>query len=377
MSGKITPMLSQYLEIKGRHPEAMLLFRMGDFYETFFEDAERLAAITGVVLTSRDRNSAHPVPLAGIPHHALDTYLGRLLEAGLTVAICDQVEDPAQARGLVKREVVQIISPGTAMAPELIRDATGLYCLAFAPGERGEAGWAILDASTGDFRCGQERVTLADLCERHPVREVIVREDTDGQRLSEWRAAQPQVVVNGVSSAWFHPNFAVQVLRDHFRVQSLDPFGLDVQRSALATTAAGALLRYFSGLHLKRPDQIGTLRYSSGADHMLLDEETLRNLEIFRTFRGERGQGTLLFHIDATLTPMGRRLLERRLAEAMTDLAELDRWHGGVEALLQAREWRTRLRGVLRRVGDIERDAARAAAGRRDLARRGSSRSKR
>ncbi len=154
---KLTPMLAQYLEIKAAHPGSLLLFRMGDFYETFFEDAEVLARTAGVTLTSRDAKSDHPVPLAGVPYHALDTYLTRLLNAGLTVAICEQVEDPALAKGLVKREVVEIISPGTATSPELV---DGAFAVTTAwPGCRRAGrpdGWALLDASTGEFRCGQE-----------------------------------------------------------------------------------------------------------------------------------------------------------------------------------------------------------------------------
>ena len=182
-TAKVTPMIAQYLAIKDEHPGTLLLFRMGDFFETFFDDAKLLAEITGVALTSRDRKSDNPIPLAGVPHHAIDSYLARLLEAGLTVAICEQVEDPAEARGLVRREVVEIISPGTATAPELVSAATGVYCLSYCRSERGEAGWALLDASTGEFRCGQEEADPTALCERHAVREIIVGESVDGARL--------------------------------------------------------------------------------------------------------------------------------------------------------------------------------------------------
>ncbi|MFH1845045.1 MAG: DNA mismatch repair protein MutS [bacterium] len=363
MSGKVTPMLAQYLEIKGRHPDAMLLFRMGDFFETFFDDAEVLARVTGVTLTTRDRNSDHPVPLAGVPHHALDTYLSRLLAAGLTVAICEQVEDPAQARGLVKREVVEILSPGTATAPELIQDAAGVYCLAYLPGDMGIAGWALLDASTGDFRCGQEAASLSDLCERHSVREVIVREDCEGELLNTWRNAKPDIVFNPVSAAWFHPAFAGQTLQEHFQVKQLSAFGLESSERELALAAAGALLRYLTSLNLKRPPQITSLRYCACGDRLLLDEETLRNLEVFRTFSGDRGAGTLIHHIDRTRTAMGRRLLAQRLASPLTELELLNRWHDGVASAVTAREWRRDLRTILGGLGDLERWSARAARG--------------
>jgi len=364
VTGKLTPMLAQYLEIKAAHPGALLLFRMGDFFETFFDDAKLLAEICNVTLTTRDRNSDHPVPLAGVPHHALDVYLARLLAAGLTVAICEQTEDPAKAKGLVRREVVEVISPGTATAPELLPGASGVVCLAYHRGAAGEAGWATLDASTGEFRCGQEDATLPSLCERSAAREVIVAETVDAEEFRRWRAALPETVLSSVSAAWFHPALAADTLRDHFGVRDLDAFGLAEGSASLAVSAAGALLRYLTSLNLKRPVQVVTLRFAARGDRMLLDEETLRNLEVFRTLRGERGEGTLVHHLDRTVTPAGRRLLERRLAEPLTDLAVLADWHLGVAGALDDRAWREEVRRLLRGVGDLDRGAVRAASGR-------------
>ncbi len=361
---RLTPMLTQYLEIKSRHPGSLLLFRMGDFFETFFEDAQTLARVAGVTLTSRDPRSEHPVPLAGVPHHAIDTYLTRLLRAGITVAICEQVEDPAQAKGLVKREVVEVISPGTATAPELVDSATGHFCLAWVPGKNHTDGWALLDASTGEFRCGQEQATLESLCQRHAVREVIVRESTEALTIKAWQTAMPQMVINPVNDAWFHPAFARRTLLDHFQVANLTAYGLEDESRTPATVAAGSVLRYLGSLILKKPAQVTSLNFSGRADRLTLDEETLRNLEIFRTFRGEKGEGTLIHHIDSTLTAMGRRLLELRLAEALTDLEKIARWHAGIDSALEDRPWREDLRAILKQVGDLERLAARAASGR-------------
>ena len=362
--GKLTPMLAQYLEIKAEHPGCLLLFRMGDFYETFFEDAQTMAQVAGVTLTSRDAKSDHPVPLAGVPYHALETYLNRLLAAGMTVAICEQVEDPALAKGLVKREVVEIISPGTITAEELIDETTGHYCLAWLPLEPDFGGWALLDASTGEFRCGLEHSSLKSLCLRHPIREVIVREDTPPAELSRMRLALPQVVVTAVNTAWFHPSFARQTLLDHFQVANLTAFGLEEEGRQSAAAAAGALLRYLESLSLGRPRQITGLRFADRGDRLVLDEETLRNLEIFRTFRGERGEGTLIHHVDGTVTAMGRRFLARRLAEALTDGKELARWHSGIDSALEDRTWRQDLREIMRSIGDMERLATRAATSR-------------
>ncbi len=357
-------MIAQYLEIKAQHPGCLLLFRMGDFYETFFEDAQTLARVAGVTLTSRDAKSDHPVPLAGVPYHAIETYLTRCLKAGLTVAICEQVEDPAQAQGLVKRAVVEIISPGTATSPELVDADAGHYCLAWQQAANGESGWALLDASTGDYRCGQEIATLGSLCRRHPVKEVIVSEETTATQLKEWSAALPDLVINRVNAAWFHPAFARRTLLDHFQFANLTAFGLEEIDRDPAISAAGAALRYLGTLSMQRPTQVSTLRYSARSDRLVLDEETIRNLEIFQTFRGERGAGTLVHHVDGTLTPMGRRLLELRLAEALTDLDELHTWHEGVQSALDDRIWREDLRDILQEIGDVERLAARSASGR-------------
>jgi len=363
-SPKLTPMLAQYMEIKGEHPDALLLFRMGDFYETFFDDAAVLAETCSVTLTTRDKNSDHPVPLAGVPHHALDTYLARLLAAGLTVAICDQVEDPSQAKGLVKRAVVQVVSPGTATDPDLVEGAGGVFCLSYAPRADGAAGWAVLDASTGEFRCGQENASLASLCERYGAREVILSESVDTELCRAWRRAMPETVINTVSAAWYHPAFARDTLLDHFGILDLDPFGLEDETRSAAVCAAGAVLRYLGTLTLGRPEQVTSLVYTARGDRLLLDEETLRNLEVFRTFRGERGEGTLIHHLDETVTPMGRRLLARRLAEPWTDLDELSRWHAGVEGAVTDREWRRGVREGLREVGDLDRGAVLATSGR-------------
>ncbi|MFH2050912.1 MAG: DNA mismatch repair protein MutS [bacterium] len=361
---RITPMLTQYLDIKAAHPGALLLFRMGDFYETFFEDAQELAALTGVTLTSRDAKSDHPVPLAGVPYHALDTYLTRLLEAGKTVAICEQVEDPAQAKGLVKREVVEIISPGTATSSEIVASDSGRYCLAWAPGEGEESGWAILDATTGDFRCGQERTSLVSLVQRYPVSEVIVSDSAGEDAVRGWRRAIGDTVLNRVNAAWFHPAFARSTLQEHFQVAGLTAFGLADESRDPAAVAAGAAIRYLTSLAMRRPAQVVTLQYNRTGQGLILDEETLRNLEIFRTFRGERGPGTLVHHCDRTSTPMGRRFLELRLASPLTDLDELAGWHAGVAGALAHPVWRRTLRTALRGLGDLQRQSARAAAGR-------------
>jgi DNA mismatch repair protein MutS len=357
-------MLAQYMAIKQTYPDTLLLYRMGDFYETFFDDAGILAKICNVTLTTRDKKSKHPVPLAGVPYHALNTYLKRLLAAGLTVAICEQVEDPAQAKGLVKREVVEILSPGTVVADELLDEAAGNYCLAWFHDDREASGWAVLEASTGDFICGLEANNLPALCERYAVREVVLPETIDGEKLMAWRKALPGVVVNTVSAAWYHPSFARDTLMDHFKTRDLDPFGLQDESRVNAVSAAGALLRYLTALNKSRPVQVDRLVFAESGQWMQLDEETLRNLEIFQTMRGEKGEGTLFHQLDDTLTPMGQRLLHKRLAEPSLDLDWLSRWHAGVAGVVQDRSWRENVRTQLKRIGDLERMSVRCSTGR-------------
>jgi len=361
---KLTPMLEQYMEIKDAHPDTILLFRMGDFYETFFDDAKILADAAKVTLTTRDKNSDHPVPLAGVPHHAIQTYLTRLLSAGHTVAICEQVENPAQAKGLVKREVVEVISPGTATSPDLVQANASNYCLAYHQSKDGTAGWAVLDASTGEFKCGQEHISLFAICERFNIREAIVSETTEPETILNWRQSLPGTVVNTVSASWFHPSFSRTCLCEHFGFRNLDPFDLEDEIYTFAVCSAGAVLKYYSTLSMNKPAQITTLIHTNRCDKLLLDEETLRNLEIFKTFRGDRGEGSVIHHIDYTITAMGRRLLENRLAEPLTNIEQLASWHQTVDSSRKDRDSRLNIRTHLRGVCDLHRMSAQTVSGR-------------
>jgi DNA mismatch repair protein MutS len=361
---KLTPMLKQYMDIKNEHPDRLLLFRMGDFYETFFDDAKILAESAKVTLTTRNKNSDHPVPLAGVPHHAIQTYLTRLLEAGHTVAICEQTEDPAHAKGLVKREVVEVISPGTATSDILVESNASNYCLSYHSGQNGIAGWAILDVSTGDFKCGQEHISLFALCERFNVREALIAETVDPETVSSWKQSLPETVLNCVSASWFHPSFSKSYLCEHFGILNLDPFDLEDDSNSLAVSSAGAVLKYFTSLSMRKPSQITTLSFTTKSDKLLLDEETLRNLEVFKTFRGEKGEGSVIHHIDFTQTPMGRRLLESRLAEPLTCLDLLSKWHNSVSDCKDNRNLRTSIRGLLMGIGDLQRLSAQTISGR-------------
>lgn len=358
-----TPMMAQYLGIKAQHPDAVLLFRMGDFYETFHEDAELVARLLGLTLTSRDKQGDSPIPLAGIPYHALDHYLVRLLDAGLTIAICEQVEDPASAKGLVRRDVVEVISPGTITNPVLLRDADGAFLLAVAPGER-SWGWALLDGSTGEFRCGSasEEEVLA-LPRRFGVREVVVPQTsapTDANDAWALRLGIDQVTA--IADLLFRENVASEELREHFGVHAIE--GLGLQPGEPAIGAAGAALRYLADRQRTRPSQVHALVVERGGDRLHLDRETVAHLELFEGMRAGERETSLFHHLDRTRTPLGRRRLADWLRSPLTSVPD-------IEARLEAVQWivdrpalLASLREELKGIGDLERVAGRIATGR-------------
>ena len=231
---KTTPMMAQYLGLKEQHPDAVLLFRMGDFYETFYEDAETVAGLLGLTLTAREKQGDDPIPLAGVPHHALEHHLARLLEHGVTVAICEQTEDPKKAKGLVKREVVEVISPGTVTNPALLRGPDGAYLLAVNSRPRGTWGWALLDGSTGEFRCGSSAEDdVASLLRRYSIAEIVAAEGSEDAVAA--RLGVASVTTQGKTS--FTPRVAAEALGDHFGVASVTGLGLRDDEPAVGPRA--------------------------------------------------------------------------------------------------------------------------------------------
>ena len=361
-----TPLMQQYREIKGRHQNAILFFRMGDFYEMFYEDAEVASRALGLTLTSRNNGGASQVPLAGVPVKAASEYLRRLVQQGFRVAICEQVEDPKLAKGIVRREVVETITPGAAFADDMLDGARNNFlCAVVVAGEM--AGIAAVDLSTGEFRLvlSHRRDADAALAKLSP-REVIVP------------AGQPDAValVEGLDAlvsereGWeFEAAIASRAMADHFAVRSIEGFGIG-DADAPAVGAAGALLRYLRELqpaglpHLARP----TLERPGGT--MPLDEMTRRNLELVESLRGGDVSGTLLGVLDRTQTPMGARLLRQWILSPLTDPVTIDARLDAVGALATDSMARTALRTALDGVRDVERLAGKTAASRanpRDL----------
>jgi DNA mismatch repair protein MutS len=356
-----TPLMQQYREIKARHRDAILFFRMGDFYEMFEDDAEVAARTLGLTLTARNNGGAADTPLAGVPVKAAAQYVKRLVERGFRVAICEQIEDPRTARGVVKRAVVEVVTPGAVMADDLLDERRNTFLVAVhADGDT--AGLAAVDLSTGEFVL--ERLALDELdaaIARYRPAEVLVAEGA--------AFTAPVALVTRRDTWEFDPVLAGEELARRFRLASLEGVGLDAS-DAVAVGAAGALLRYLGDLqpgglpHLQRP------RARRAAGLLYVDAMTRRNLEVVDPLRPEGERATLLGVLDRTVTPMGARLLRQWLLHPLADLDAIRCRYDAVQLLVDDPARRTTLAAALDGVRDIERLGARAAARRatpRDL----------
>jgi DNA mismatch repair protein MutS len=355
-----TPLMQQYREIKARHPGTILFFRMGDFYETFYEDAELIARVLGITLTSRNNGGASQVPLAGVPVKAGPDYVRRLVQLGHRVSICEQVEDPKTAKGVVRREVVETVTPGAAFSDELLDGSRNNYLCAMVTDVKGSeprTGIAALDLSTGELRLLVVAHTEAEaMLARLSPREIIV---PDGS------AANFDATLVAKRPPWeFDAAAARDDLQRHFGVRSLDGFGVE-SSDDIAVGAAGALLRYVREL---QPSGVPHLRppvMERSGSTMPLDEMTRRNLELTESLRGGAGQeGTLIGVLDRTLTPMGARLLRQWILAPLTKVASIERRLDAVGALASDAMTRATMRAALDGVRDVERLAAKVAASR-------------
>ncbi|MEW6486860.1 MAG: DNA mismatch repair protein MutS [Thermodesulfobacteriota bacterium] len=352
-------MMRQYLELKQAHPGCILMFRLGDFYEMFFDDAQVASRVLEITLTSRDKGEG-AVPMCGVPWHAARAHIARLVESGHKVAVCDQVEDPRQAKGLVRREVVQVVTPGLVTDTEMIDAKRAQYLLALHPGRRG-VGFSYADVTTGEFRVGEARNWEAAAAEvaRIEPREVLVAEGRRSEIPAD--ALPPGVPVAEVPGRDFDGRRARAALRAHFGVAGLAGYGVEDLDEGVK--AAAAVLRYVEA-HCK--GGLATLRRLSrhrGGDSLVLDEATKRNLELFRTLSGERREGSLLHLADRTCTAMGGRRLREWLAFPLLDVGAIDGRLDAVDELVRRGETRRKVRDTLRSVHDLARLGGKAAQG--------------
>ncbi len=349
MTTEYTPLIQQYLDIKSRHPDSLLFFRVGDFYEMFFDDAREGSRLLGLTLTSRNNGNDAEVPLAGIPVKAVDEYVPRLLEDGRRVAICEQVEDASEADGLVRREVVEVITPGTVLEDSLLESKRNNFVAALAGGD--PVGVACADLSTGEFElwaCGADH--LADDLARLEPSEVVASGDRDGVPgvpAGPWARTSRE--------GWqFDPDIARETLERHYDVAGLGGFGLDREDEPHLVSAAGALVAYLEEVRPSGVDHLQPPRVERAGRYMHLDDMTRRNLELVAPLRPEGG-GTLLEVMDRTETAMGGRLLRRRLLRPLVEVEEIRARQAAVAELVEDEETRRTLRDRLSRVRDLER----------------------
>ncbi len=351
---KLTPMLQQYQELKDLHPDKLLLFRIGDFYETFFEDAHTAAKVLNITLTSRDKSSENPVPLAGFPHHALDAYLDKLIKAGMKVAICEQTEDPKKAVGLVKRDVVEIITPGTVLDHSLIGgSASNFLSAVYYEDEKQKAGLASLELSTGEFIFTELKTEELnnELLRLRPTEIIVNGSDSEAFLKSLKLEYKPTL---SIFDSWqFRPSEAASVLKKHFQVHSLEAF--DAHGKKLGATAAGAALAYVQTLYQVPLSHISSLRFYSLSSYMQLDEISRRNLELVRSIRYGDRHGSLLSVLDQTQTPMGTRLMQNWLLHPLLDPEQINQRQDLIQAFLSNTAYLKDVRSSLREIGDISR----------------------
>ena len=362
---KMTPMFRQYLGIKGNYPDTILFFRMGDFYEMFFEDAKIASRTLGITLTARGTHNGQKVPMCGIPHHASKSYVAKLIEKGLKVAICEQIEDPKKSKGIVKRDVVRVVTPGSVLDEGNLDDRSNLYMAAISGGED-HYGLAHVDLTTGEFRVTEIedwQQVLDELGRIGPAELLVMEKDDLNKRrgLSLYR-----LEILGKES--FHRNRAERLLKEQLGVRSLTGFGCENMKQGII--AAGALVHYLREtqkgnlLHIK-----DIVSYHLG-DFMFLDESTVQNLELFETLRRRSLKGTIFHILDRSLTSMGSRTIKRWMGYPLIELHQIRDRLAAVSHFKEDRIFRETIRDQLEGVYDLERLNGRISLGRangRDL----------
>jgi DNA mismatch repair protein MutS len=350
---KLPPALDQYVRYKQEYPDALLFYRMGDFYELFFEDAQTASRELGITLTSRNPGAANPVPMAGVPHHAVAGYLTQLLEKGFKIAICDQIEDPKQAKGLVKRAVTRVLTPGTVAEDEsLTAKAHNYLCALYWDDESAAGGLAFIDYSTGEFSgiFAKRQQDLWQWLVKLDPREIIVPENLSVPAM----ARQTGALVNAYPAApYFDPAQAKDKILSCQGVASLAT--LDLENKPQLVRAMGALLLYLIQTQKHPLSHLGQFALVNLGDHLLIDEVTERNLELFRRLDGRKGPGTLMAVLDATLTPMGGRMLETRLRQPLIDPGRIVHVQEAVAHFAASDASLLDLREALERIYDLER----------------------
>ena len=358
-----TPLMKQYYRIKSQHPDRLLLFRMGDFYETFSEDALTASKVLGIVLSKRANGRANTVPLAGFPHHALDNHLPKLVQAGLRVAICEQLEDPKKTRKLVRRGVVEVVSPGVSLHDNLLSPKQVNYLAALywaRPSRRTTiVGTAYLDVSTGEFVVAEtDPAQLDNLIHSIAPSEILIEK---GQK-SQLKSIRFKDFITTPQEDWiFTADYSRSVLLRHFQTHSLKGFGVESMPHGLI--AAGAILHYLGESQQGSLTHIRRIARRTDSGSMNLDPQTKANLSLVSSTRHGRRDGPLIEVMDRTCTPMGARLLRRWLGAPLREAGMIQERLNAVEALVAEVQLRKRVRTILQSICDMERVVARVCTG--------------
>ncbi|MDB4516539.1 DNA mismatch repair protein MutS, partial [Crocinitomicaceae bacterium] len=371
---KMTPMLRQYLEIKEEYPDEILFYRMGDFYEMFFEDAEVASKILGITLTSRNNKAdAARIPMCGIPYHAAQTYLAKLVKAGKRVAICEQTEDPSQAKGIVRREVIRVVTPGVTTDDQILEENENRYVCALSRSLSEPVpqwGFSFLDLSTGEFLTGELEddsavpEQLVDHLTRMTPAELLINEakQVDIKPLLEAVTLHlPEICITLRGDDLFHFKEANEDLSDHFKVINLEGFGCGSMNQGIV--AAGVLLDYARETQKSDIGHIEKLIPLKGDSVLLIDDASRRNLELTRTIIGNKREGSLLAVLDKTRTPMGGRLLQNYLLQPLQDIEAITERQECVNFFHNNPSIRQQFRDYLDAIYDLERLNSRMVLG--------------
>ncbi|MBP8158341.1 MAG: DNA mismatch repair protein MutS, partial [Flavobacterium sp.] len=353
---KETPLMKQYNEIKRKYPDACLLFRVGDFYETFGEDAIRASKILGIVLTKRGAGSETETALAGFPHHSLNTYLPKLVKAGLRVAICDQLEDPKTTKTIVKRGVTELVTPGVSMNDEVLNSRANNFLASIYFGKK-QLGAAFLDVSTGEFLTAQGNEEYIDkLLQNFSPSEILIQKNNKGQ----FKEAFGEDFNVFYLEDWvYKEDYAVETLMNHFQTNSLKGFGVEELPDGII--ASGAILYYLSETQHNRVQHITNIQRIAEDAYVWMDRFTIRNLELYHSH--SQNAVTLLDVIDRTLSPMGSRLLKRWLALPLKDINKIRGRHEVVTYLKENQEILQKMQYQIKQISDLERLISKVATG--------------
>ena len=361
---KLSPMMQHYLQTKKEYPGCILFYRLGDFYEMFFEDAEIVSRELELTLTGKSCGLPERAPMCGVPFHAVDSYLTRLVEKGYKAAICEQVEDPRTAKGMVKREVIRIVTPGTNLDMDSIEEGKNNFIFCILYSRQGKSGISVADVTTGEFYMTETEGDrkIYDEIVRYSPSEIICNESfmLSGLDLTDLQE-RLGIIINTLGAHYFDENAAEKIISEHFHVSSLIALGMDDKRAG--STAAGALLKYLYDTQKNSLSNITGISVYASGKYMLLDSSTRRNLELTETMREKKKRGSLLWVLDRTGTAMGARKLHQMIEQPLVDRELIEKRLDAVDMLCQNTVDRDEIREYLQPVYDLERLMTRVSYG--------------